>query len=62
MFKADEVDIAIEPPHAGRNDVLERVQREERLWFVITDRDPYAERFDTTAGCEFVDDRIRLPE
>ena len=60
MIKSDAVDIATERAHS--NDVVEPVQREERRWFVATDRDPYAERFDTTAGCEFVDDRIRLPE
>jgi hypothetical protein len=31
-----------------------------RVSFIASDRDDDAERLDAVAGCEFVDDRIRL--
>jgi hypothetical protein len=33
-----------------------------RVPFVASDRDDDAGELDSVAGCEFVDDRIRLPE
>jgi hypothetical protein len=30
--------------------------------FIVSDRDDDAGRLDAVAGCEFVDDQIRLPE
>jgi hypothetical protein len=38
------------------------VQPGARVWFIASDRDDDAGRLDAGAGCEFVDDRIRLLE
>jgi hypothetical protein len=38
------------------------VQPGARVAFIAADRDHGSERFDANAGCEFVDDRIRLRE
>ena len=38
------------------------VQPTERVSFIVADRDNDAGRLDAAAGCEFVDDRIRLRE
>jgi hypothetical protein len=38
------------------------VQPGARVSFIAPDRDDEAERLDAVAGCEFVDDRIRLRE
>jgi len=40
----------------------EDVQPDARVPFVGSDRDDDAGGLDAVAGCEFVDDRIRLPE
>jgi len=40
----------------------EDVQPAAREPFIGSDRDDDAGRLDAVAGCEFVDDRIRLPE
>jgi len=37
-------------------------QPDSRASSVASDRDDEAGRLDAAAGCEFVDDRIRLPE
>lgn len=36
------------------------VQPIDRVPFIVADRDKEAGRLDAAAGCEFVDDRIRL--
>lgn len=38
------------------------VQPGARAPLIAPDRDADADRLDAVAGCEFVDDRIRLPE
>ena len=38
------------------------VQPDDREPFIGSDRDDDVGELDTVAGCEFVDDRIRLPE
>ena len=38
----------------------EDVQPRARVSFIVEDRDHDAEPLDTAAGCEFLDDRIRL--
>jgi hypothetical protein len=40
----------------------EDVQPDAREPFIGSDRDDDAGSLDAVAGCEFVDDRIRLPE
>jgi hypothetical protein len=49
-------------PATGREVRTEDSLPDARESFIAADRDHGSERFDANAGCEFVDDRIRLGE